>query len=357
MTANRRVPADTVAHHGVCRLTDHLRGRFAHLAHQLASLPARTLLLVALACSAGAYAQPAQTIVWSGFPPGGLGDQVTRPLLERLKGRWPGNLILDSKVGAGGRIAADVVKRAAADGSVLLQVPSSIITLYPHTYGKKLSYDPLTDFVAVSPLAAYTISMTVGPMVPADVKSVTDFLRWAKANPDKANYGIPAAGSAPHFAGMMLERATGLPLKSIPYRGGAPLLQDLLGGQIPVAFNVVSEVLPHVRAGRLRSLAVASPQRWAALPEVPTFTELGYKDIVVVEFLGWYAPAKTPPDLVRQLNAAVQEALGSAEMQEVFTRTGLLALRQSPEAFAAHVKDELGRWGPIVKASGFTPED
>ena len=314
-------------------------------------------LFVAASASTGALAQPAQTIIWSGFPPGGLGDQVTRPLLDKLRGRWPGNLILDSKVGAGGRIAADFVKRATADGATLLQVPSSIVTLYPHTYGKKLSYDPLTDFVAVSPLAAYTISMTVGPMVPAEVKTLADFVRWAKANPDKANYGIPAAGSAPHFAGMMFERASGVPFKSIPYRGGAPLLQDLMGGQIPVAFNVVSEVLQHVKSGRLRSLAVASPQRWAALPEVPTFTELGYKDIVVVEFLGWYAPAKTPPDLVRQLNAAVQEALGSAEMQEVFTRNGLLALRQSPEAFAALVKDELGRWGPIVKASGFTPED
>lgn len=302
-------------------------------------------------------AAPAQTIVWSGFPPGGLGDQVTRPLLDKLKGRWQGSLILDSKVGAGGRIAADFVKRAAADGSTLLQVPSSVITLYPHTYGKKLNYDPLVDFVPISPLASYTISMTVGPLVPVEVKTLADFVRWARANPDKANYGVPALGSAPHFAGMMFERAAGVPLKSIPYKGGAPLLQDLLGGQIPVAFNVISEVLPHVKAGRLRALALGSPQRWAALPEVPTFTELGYKDIVVVEFLGWYAPARTPPELVRQLNAAVQEALATPEMQDVFARNGLLVLRHSPEAFAAHVREEVQRWGPLVKSTGFTPED
>ncbi len=317
----------------------------------------QSLLLPALGLADVARAQAAQTIIWSGFPPGGLGDQVTRPLLDRLRGRWPGTLILDSKVGAGGRIAAEHVKRAAPDGATLLQVPSSVVTLYAHTYGKKLGYDPVADFVPVAPLAAYTVSMTVGPMVPAEVKTLADFVRWARANPDKANYGIPAAGSAPHFAGMMAERATGVALKSIPYRGGAPLLQDLLGGQIPVAFNVVSEVLPHVKAGRLRALAVASPQRWAALPDVPSFSELGHKDIVVVEFLGWYAPARTSPDLVRQLNAAVQEALATPEMQEVFNRTGLVALRQSPEAFAAHVKDELARWAPIVKASGFTPED
>ena len=314
-------------------------------------------LMVALGLAQAVAAQPTQTLIWSGFPPGGLGDQVTRPLLERLKGRYPGTLILDSKVGAGGRIAADFVKRAPADGATLLQVPSSIVTLYPHTYAKKLGYDPLVDFVAVTPLAAYTVSMTVGPMVPAEVKTVADFLRWARANPDKANYGIPAAGSAPHFAGMMFERASGLAFKSIPYKGGAPLLQDLMGGQLPVAFNVISEVLPHLKSGRLRSLAVASPQRWPAVPEVPTLAELGYKDIIVVEFLGWYAPAKTPPELVRQLNAAVQDALGSSEMQEVFTRNGLLALRESPEAFATRVRDELNRWGPVVKASGFTPED
>lgn len=322
----------------------------------------RRLLLQATAAALAlgthaARAQPAQTVVWSGFPPGGLGDQVARPLIERLKGRWPGTLLIDSKAGAGGRIAADFVKRAAPDGANLLGAPTSPMTIYPHTYGKKLTYDPLVDFVPITPLAAYTFSMTVGPGVPADVKTVADFVRWAKAHPDQANYGIPAAGSVPHFIGMAFERAAGVPLKSIPYKGGAPLLQDLMGGQVPVAFNVISEVLPHIRAGKLRSLAVASPQRWAALPDVPTLMELGYKDISAVEFLGWYAPAKISPDFVRQLNAAVQEALASPEMQEVFTRTGLLPLRESPEAFATRVRDEIARWGPIVKATGFTPED
>lgn len=303
------------------------------------------------------WAQPASTVIWSGFPPGGLGDQVTRPLLDRLKGKWPGNLLLDSKPGAGGRIAAGFVKAAPADGSVLLQMPSSPMSLYPHLYGKKLPYDTLTDFVPVAPLASYCISMTVGPGVPASVKTVADFVTWAKANPQQANYGIPAAGSALHFAGMLFERASGVAMKSIPYKGGAPLLQDLLGGQVPVAFNVVSEVLPHVRAGRLRSLAVTSPDRWPALPEVPTMVELGFKDLVVVEYLGWYAPAKTPPDLVRRLNAAVQEGLATPEMAEVFARTGLTPLRETSEMFTNRVKTDLAHWGPIVKATGFTPED
>lgn len=215
-------------------------------------LQATAALPLALALP-GVDAMPAQTVVWSGFPPGGLGDQITRPLLERLKGRWPGAMLLDSKPGAGGRIAADFVKRAAPDGATLLQLPSSPMTIYPHSYGKRLGYDPVADFVAVTPLAAYTLSMTVGPGVPADVKTAADFVRWAKANPDKANYGIPAPGSVPHFVGMMFERAAGVPMKSIPYKGGAPLLQDLMGGQVAVAFNVVSEVLPMCdRAGCAR---------------------------------------------------------------------------------------------------------
>ncbi len=321
------------------------------------NLPRRLVLAAPLALALPLRAQPAVTTIWSGFPPGGLGDQVTRPLIDRLRGRWPGTLLLDSKPGAGGRIAAGYVKAAPADGSVLLQMPSSPMSLYPHLYGKKLAYDTLADFVPVAPLASYCVSMTVGPGVPAGVKSVADFVQWARANPQQANYGIPAAGSALHFTGMMFERASGVALKSIPYKGGAPLLQDLMGGQVPVAFNVVSEVLPHVRSGKLRSLAVTSPERWHSLPEVPTMVELGYKGVVVVEYLGWYAPARTPADLVQRLNVAVQEGLASPELAEVFARTGLQPLRETPEVFAARVKADLAHWGPIVKATGFTPED
>lgn len=330
--------------------------------HRRAGLQAAAALMATVAAStlpfATARAQGVpNTVIWSGFPPGGLGDQVTRPLLERLKGRYPGTLLLDAKPGAGGRIAADFVKRAAPDGATLLQVPSSPMGLYPHTYGKKLSYDPLVDFIPVTPLAAYTISLTVGPGVPAEVKTLAELLKWIKAQPGGVNYGIPAAGSAPHFVGMMVERGAQLKLTSVPYKGGAPLLQDLLGGQVPMAFNVISEVLPHMKSGRLRSLGVSSPQRWAAVPEVPTLAEQGFKDIHVVEYLGWYAPAKTPRALVNQLNAAVQEALQAPEMQEVYARNGLVPVRESPEVFATRVREDIARWGPVVKATGFTPED
>jgi tripartite-type tricarboxylate transporter receptor subunit TctC len=243
-------------------------------------------------------------VIWSGFPPGGLGDQVTRPLLDRLKGRWPGTLILDSKPGAGGRIAADFVKRAAPDGATILQLPSSPMSIYPHTYGKKLSYDPLADFIPITPWQP-TPSDDRGPGVPRS-------RRWLTSGPRPTRQGQlrhPGRRLRAALHRHDVERGS-VPFKT-SLQGGAPLLQDLMGGQIPV-LNVVSEVLPHV-SGKLRSLAVASPQRWA-LCRVPTLVELGYKDISAVEFLGWYA-REDPPEIVQRLNAAVRRP--ATQMQDV----------------------------------------
>lgn len=312
--------------------------------------------LSAIGITPRAQAQSGTAVIWSGFPSGGLGDQVTRPLIDRLRGKWPQTLVLDSKPGAGARIAVDFVKRSAPDGNTLLQTPSSPMTLYPHLY-KKLSYDPLADFVAVASLVEYCFSFTAGPGLPADIRTVADYLKWAKANPAQANYGIPAAGSALHFAGMLLTRASGTDMKSVPYKGGGPLLQDLLGGQVPVSFNVVSEVIPHIRSGKLRSLGVTSGQRWPALPEVPTLAEQGYPDIVLVEWLGWFMPAKVPADTVQRLNAAAREALQAPDMVEVVAKLGLRQRLSTPVEFAAMVKADVERWGPIVKATGFTAEE
>lgn len=243
-------------------------------------LQRRTLLTRASALVAGpslalpALGQPAGTaVIWSGFPAGGLADQVTRPLIDRLRGKYPATFVLDGKPGAGARIAVDFVKRANADGNTLLQTPSSPMTLYPHLY-KKLSYDPLADFAAVTPLVEYCFSFTAGPGLPAEVKSVADVLAWAKANPTQANYGIPAAGSALHFAGMLLTRASGLDLKSVPYRGGGPLLQDLLGGQVPVASMSSARWRRMSRPAACAhwlSPAPSAGQGWSRCPPLPSW--------------------------------------------------------------------------------------
>lgn len=299
---------------------------------------------------------PGNTFVVSGFPPGGMGDMVARPLTEKLRGKYAETLVLDSRPGAGGRIAAEYVKRAAPDGKTILQIPGSIMSLYPHIYSK-LPFDPATDFVPVSTLCTYVYSFTAGPGLPAEITTVADFLKWARANPKSSVYGIPAAGSALHFAGMMLQRAAKFEFNSVPYRGGAPLLQDLLGGQVPVSFNVLGEVLPSIRAGKLRSLAVTSPKRSTFLPEVPTMVEQGYPDIALQEWLGWFVPAKTPNDVAQRLNGYVRESLQAPDLVESLAKNALEPQTQSPEEFAAILKRDLAHWGPIVKATGFKGEE
>jgi tripartite-type tricarboxylate transporter receptor subunit TctC len=259
-----------------------------------------------------------------------MGDQVARPLAERLRGKYAANVLVEAKVGAGGRIATEYVKRAAPDGLTILQIPSGVMALYPHTY-KKLNYDPFADFVPVTSTVTYQFVLTAGPGLPAEIRTVADLLKWAKANPKQASY--------------------------VAYRGGAPLLADVLGGQIPVSINVLGEVLPHIRAGKLRGLAVTSAQRSPFLPDVPTLVEEGYKDIVVQEYLGWFLPARTPPEIVNRLNAQVREGLQAPDYVEALAKNGLVPLHQSPEEFARIVRADHQRWGPVVKASGFSAEE
>ncbi len=292
----------------------------------------------------------------SGFPAGGMGDQVARPLAERLRGKYATGVLVDSKVGAGGRIAVEYVKRAAPDGLTILQIPSSPMTLYPNTY-RKLTYDSLADFVPVTSTVTYSFVLTAGPGLPADIKTLAEYLRWAKANPKLASYGVPAAGSALHFVGMMLGKASGTELTSVAYRGGAPLLNDVLGGQVPVSISVLGEVMPHIRAGKLRGLAVSSAQRSPFLPDIPTFVEQGFPDIAVQEWLGWFVPAKTPVETVNRLSTMVREGLQVPEYIETLAKNGLQPIHQSPEEFARIVRADLAKWTPVVKASGFTAED
>jgi tripartite-type tricarboxylate transporter receptor subunit TctC len=304
---------------------------------------------------AHAQATGTATIV-SGFPAGGMGDNVARPLAERLRGKYAANVIVESRVGAGGRIAVEYVKRAAPDGLTILQIPSSPMVLYPSTY-KKLAYDPLADFVPVTGTVLYGFAFTAGPGLPAEIKTVADYIAWAKANPKLASYGVPAAGSALHFVGMMLQKAANFDFTAVAYRGGAPLLNDVMGGQIPVSINVIGEVLPHVRSGKLRVLATTGAQRSPFLPDVPTLAEQGFKDIAVQEWLGWFVPARTPPETVARLNALVREGLQVPSYLEALNGYGLQTSHQSPEEFARVVRADLQRWSAIAKTTGFTAED
>jgi tripartite-type tricarboxylate transporter receptor subunit TctC len=288
-----------------------------------------------------------------GFPPGGAADGLARLLAERLRGTMASNVIVDNRVGAASRIAVDHVRAAAADGSVMLLVPDGIMFLYPHVY-KSLSYDPSRDFIPVTRLVNMALVMFAGPAVPASVKSVSDYLAWAKADPKRQVYGTPAAGAVPHFMGAMLARATGLDLQPVHYKGGAPAMQDLLGGQVPVVFGSVSDGFAMVQAGRVRALAVSGSQRTASLPDVPTFKELGYRDVVVEVGLGTYLPARTPADVVAKINAASLAALRTPELQNAVRDWGFDISGEGPAEFSARLARERARWADIVKSTGFT---
>jgi len=290
-----------------------------------------------------------------GFAPGGSSDVTARLLVEQMRG-YASTIIIDNRPGAGGRIAVETAKAGAPDGSVLLLSPASMIVLYPHLY-KPLGYDPVQDLIAVTTVCAFPFVLSVGPLVPRDVRTLADFIQWCKANPKLASYGTSGAGSMLHFAGMMLARAANFDFTHVPYKGASPALQDLLGGQVASTVGVLGIALPHIQAGNLRALAMTGATRSSFLPDVPTLTEAGFPGLEITEWQGLFVPAKTPPPVVHALNRSVRDALDTAEVKAGLIKLSFEAGGTSPEQFADIVRADIARWEPIVKASGFTPEN
>ena len=290
-----------------------------------------------------------------GFAPGGSSDVTARLLVDQMRA-YASTIIIDNRPGAGGRIAVETAKAGAPDGSVLLLSPASMIVLYPHLY-KPLGYDPVQDFVAVTTVCAFPFVLSVGPLVPRDVRTLADFIQWCKANPKLASYGTSGAGSMLHFAGMMLARAANFDFTHVPYKGASPALQDLLGGQVASTVGVLGIALPYIQAGNLRALAMTGATRSSFLPDVPTLTEAGFPGLEITEWQGLFVPAKTPPAVVHALNRSVRDALDTAEVKAGLIKLSFEAGGTSPEQFADIVRADIARWEPIVKASGFTPEN
>jgi tripartite-type tricarboxylate transporter receptor subunit TctC len=325
------------------------RRQFLHILGSAAALGALSPL------SALAQALDQVKIMY-GFPAGSAGDSVARRVAEKLGGtaysKNPG--FVENKPGAGGRIAVETLKNSPADGSVLTLTPMSALAVYPYIY-PKLSYKP-EDVTAVSIGAIMFHGLAVGPAVPAEVKTLKDFLAWAKANPAQASYGSPGAGSMPHLLGALLGLRSGVELKHVPYRGTVPSITDLVGGQIAAAVNPSGDYLQYMKTGRVRVLATSGRKRSPYLPDVPTFTELGYPDVTSEEWFGFYAPAKTPAAIVAAANAAINAALKDKSVIDALALVGLVANGTTPQEMAADQKAEYERWGPLVKQIGFTAE-
>lgn len=321
------------------------------LASALAASCAAALLPFAAAAQ---QAKPIRLVI--GFPAGGSTDAVARILADAMRAKFDGPLIVESRVGAGGRIAAESMKTADADGSVILITPNPVITIYPHIY-RKLAYDPVRDLLPVAQVATYPLLVGVGPGTPASVHNVREFVQWAKANPKQAFYGSPAPGSTPHFVGVMIAKAAGVELSHVSYKGDAPSVQDLLGGQIPMSINVPSAQLPHVNSGRLRLLATTGPKRMAQLPDVPTLAESGFPQIQTSDWFGAFVPPGTPPAVVTKIQAAIRDALKTREVQEGFAKQAVEPAVATPAEFARRIRDETDQWAGVVKASGFRADD
>jgi tripartite-type tricarboxylate transporter receptor subunit TctC len=292
-----------------------------------------------------------------GFPAGSAGDICARRVAEKVGGTpyAKSAAVVENRPGAGGRIALDTLRTAPADGSVLVLTPFACTAIYPHVYSK-LGYDMNRDFVPVAMASYMHHGLAAGPMVPASVTDVKGFLAWAKANPDKANYASPGAGSTPHFVGALLGLMNNVDMKHVPYRGSVPGVTDVVGGQIAAMVTPVGDFLANHKAGRLRILASSGKARMPFTPDVATFAEQGFGELTVEEWYGFFAPARTPGAVVAAASNAIQAALSDKSVIDGLGVVALIAKGSSPDELARAQRTELERWGPLVKRVGFTAE-
>ena len=297
-----------------------------------------------------------QVRILYGFPAGSSGDSVARRVGEKLAGTaYTRNAaVVENKPGASGRIALETLKAAPADGSVLAMAPVSAMANYPFIY-PRLAYDP-KDFAPVSIAAIAHHGLAVGPLVPASVKTVRDFLAWCKGNTAQAHYGSPGAGSTPHFLGALLGLNSGTELQHVPYRGSVPGVVDVVGGQIAAMVTTHGDFLQNHRAGKLRILGTSGPRRSPFVPEVPTFAEQGFPELTTEEWFGFYAPARTPADVVAAANAAITGALKDKAVQDGILAVGLIPHGSSIEEMVRWQRSEVEAWRPLIRKIGFTAE-
>jgi len=319
---------------------------------RFAALAAGALALVcAVAPQARAEDYPTRTIrLIVGAPPGGTTDTIARSIAGPMAAALKQSVVVENKAGAGGNIAADYVAKSPADGYTLLVSFSSHTinaSLYPH-----LPYDPAADFTAITKVATVPSMLVGNPKLPA--KDVKALIALAKEKPDKLTIGIGGIGSSLHLAGEKFKLMTGARLLNVPYKGTAPALTDLLGGNIDLMFISLVTGTQQVRAGNLHAFGVTSTERQASLPDVPTIAESvpGFESSA---WFGVFGPAKLPPEVTKKLNQVIVSGLAAPEMQNRLKTEGATPVGDSPEDFAAFVREDIKRWAPIVKASGAKP--
>ncbi len=328
-----------------------MKSRFAGVAAICVLGAAVSLAAVAPAHAQEKFDKPIKILV--GFAAGGTADIIARVVAEKMTASVGQPVIVENRPGAIGRIVADAVKAAPPDGTTIMVMPIGPMAVVPHVY-KDITYDPLKDFTPIALGATFQFALAAGPA--SGAKTWSEFAAWAKANPGKAGYATSGAGSLPHFFGVLLGRGIGVEMVHVPYKGSAAYMNDLIGGQVSAAVDAIADLTELHRAGKVKVLASSGAKRSTALPDVPTFGELGVAGVEAMGWFGFFAPAKTPKPIVDALNAAINKALTSPDVAEKLTKLGMDPATGSPEFFAKVLADDYAKWGPIVKASGFKPE-
>lgn len=307
---------------------------------------AASLLGTAAAQPGDRVSGPVRLLV--GFPPGGGGDIVARTVADRLSRSIGATVIVENRAGAGGRLAAEILKNAPADGNTVLITPLAPIVIAPLTF-RKLNYNPEADFVPVAQLVKFPLAIATGANSP--FKTLDNLVAWLKANPAQASFGTSAAGSQLHFLGLMFAQAIKVDMTHVPYQGGAPLVTDLIGGQIPVGVDQFPYEFH--KAGKIRMLATSGAARSPLMPDVPTFKEQGYPGVEGEAWFGAYMHVKTPAPIVQRIGEALVDAVRQPDAKQQLAQSGLEATGLAAPEFAALVAADRARWKPVIEASGF----
>ena len=314
----------------------------------------RFVIAAILICIAGpSLAQDKTLRIVVGYPPGASSDLLTRLLAERMRPLLGGQtVIVENKAGGGGIVGNETVKAAPPDGSTLLLTPIATMAAFPHSHGANLRYDPFKDFEPVAHLTNFQLSLLLNSDLPA--KNVAEYIALVKKDPRLGDYASAAAGSLPHYFGVLFSKAAGIEMTHIPYKGTGPALQALAGGEVKAAMFVLADALTLVRSGKARVVAVSGSVRSGLAPEVPTFKELGYN----IEGNGWFAlfaPAKTPKDVIDRYARAAIEVIRAPDMKQRLEQMGLEPTGLGPGELGAILKADYDKWGPVIRASGFKP--
>ncbi|NBR27862.1 MAG: tripartite tricarboxylate transporter substrate binding protein [Betaproteobacteria bacterium] len=282
-------------------------------------------------------------------PPGGAADLVARVMAQKLGDALGQTFVVDNRAGGGGQIAADTVAKAAPDGYTTLLASITTHGIGPHIYAK-LPYDPVKDFAPVCLYATMPMIVVANAQLP--VKNVPELIALAKAKPNSISFASSGSGGAPHLVGELFKNVTGAQIQHVPYKGSAPGAADVAGGQVQLMFDAIAPHLPHLKSGRTKVLAAISPARLPIAPDAPTMTELGFGKVAASIWYGMLVPAGTPKALIAKLNAESNKALALSDVKERLSGAGIDTAGGSPDDYAKFIRDELAKWGPVVKASG-----